>query len=156
MLVTLAKALKVKNQAAGRLAQLQLFVIQRNRVLEVNKDVYNVREKFEEANKVRDGLVRLKQAIARANGPIQADIVELAETKALLTHYSSINTDVSVSMRENYNSGEVYEERYVVTITEQEKESLVRKCEKRIIELQDKLDEFNATTKVDIDEALLA
>lgn len=155
MQVTLAKALKVKNQVVGKLNRLQGYIQQHNRVLEVNKDKYDVLSKLSQHNELQESLVRLKQAIANANAPIQGVIVELAETKGLLSFFDAISTDDAVTIRYGYN-GERSEEKNYVHITEGYRATKMAELEKRIVELQDQLDTFNAVTKIDVDDSLVA
>ena len=155
MQVTLAKALKVKNQVVGKLNRLQSYIQQHNRVLEVNKDKYDVLSKLGQHDELQASLVRLKQAIANANAPIQGVIVELAETKGLLSFFDDVSTDDAVTVRHGYN-GERVEEKNYVHITEGYRATKMAELEKRIVELQDQLDTFNAVTKIEVDDRLVA
>lgn len=95
-------------------------------------------------------LVSVKISIATANTGIIAKIVELDEVKAKIAYLNSIDT------KEGY-----YEEDHVIAnniiknltaeIHQGEVIEMVNALQKRVEELQDEIDEYNAITKIEIE-----
>jgi hypothetical protein len=150
MKITLAKALKVKNQVAGKINRLSGEVQRYNVVLPENKDKQDVGGKFAKLCILTNKLIDLKASISAANAPIQRDIYALAEKKGFLSFLQNLNCDADV--RRGYNNELI--ENYA-HIGREEVDKLITVFERDIIELQDKLDNFNALTKIEVDDELL-
>jgi hypothetical protein len=80
--ITLAKALKVKNRLAGRLAKVQADVQAYNSVPEGQAGQVNVPALLRTRDELVEALVGLKAAVSYANREVQRDIYDLAEKKA--------------------------------------------------------------------------
>src|SRR5271157_4316496 len=96
-LLTLAKALSVKNRLAGRLAQARSNIETYNSVLAGQRDDYgkatvDVRAEYDRYRKLQDGLIVVKAAIQRASLPIYEDILQLGELKSVIQMLSGLNT----------------------------------------------------------------
>ncbi len=79
--ITLAKALKVKNRLAGRVTKLTADIQTYNSVQDGTVEV-DVRARFADRAAAVALLADVKDAISRANAPVQKTIFELAERKA--------------------------------------------------------------------------
>src|SRR5437899_1856248 len=90
--ITLAKALKVKNRLAGRLAKVQGDIQTYNSVLEGQADQVNVAVLVQTRQELVDALVTVKSAISEANREIQRAIYDLAEKKASVQFLNGICT----------------------------------------------------------------
>lgn len=150
MKVTLAKALKVKNQVVGRVARLQQEVRAYNRVIIENKNRYDVNAKYDELVHLSDDLVGLKRDIALANAPIQQDIIELAEAKSMLAVLQSIPCDDGVEVLYEGAKIEYFAHLNLATIEAQQ-----QKYKNRITSLQDRLDKHNSVTEIEVKDHLL-
>ena len=89
-LLTLAKALSVKNRLAGRLAQARENIETYNSVLAGQRDDYgkatvDVRVEYDRYRKLQDGLIVVKATIQRANLPI----IKRAMSGRSLTDFAS-------------------------------------------------------------------
>src|SRR5208337_5267457 len=89
-LLTLAKALSVKNRLAGRLAQARENIETYNSVLAGQRDDYgkatvDVRAEYNRYRKLQDGLIVVKAAIQRAKLPI----IKRATSGRSLTDFAS-------------------------------------------------------------------
>ena len=73
MNITLAKALKLKNRVAGKVAKLTQTVQTYNSTQEAAERI-DVRAAFEQRADLVRRLTDLKHAIARTNAPIQRDL----------------------------------------------------------------------------------
>ena len=151
--VSLAKALSVKNRLAGRLSQARSAIETYNSVLAGQTDdraTVDVRAEYERLLTLQEGLVAVKAAIQRANAPVYEDVLRLGEKKALVQMLSGLNT--KHGSEPGFNGVEY---RYTATITKPEVLEMVRRLEAEIDRLQDKLNQYNATTRVEVPEAVL-
>ena len=149
-LLTLAKALSVKNRLAGRLAQARENIETYNSVLVGQRDDYgkasvDVRAEYARYRKLQDGLIVVKAAIQRANLPIIEDILQLGELKSVIQMLSGLNTKNGTEP--GYNGVEF---RYSAIMLKPEALGIIRELETQIDAIQDKLNEFNASTRIEI------
>jgi hypothetical protein len=153
--ISLAKALSIKNRLAGRLAQARSNIETYNSVLAGQRDaegrsVVDVRAEYERLLLLQEAIVTVKAAIQRANEPFYEDVLRLAEKKALVQMLSNLNT--KHGSEPGFNGVEY---RYTATILKPEVLEMVRRLEAEIDRLQDKLNQFNATTQVSLPEHAL-
>jgi len=149
-LLTLSKALSVRNRLAGRLAQAKSNIETYNSVIAGQREgdalaTVNVRAEYDRYRKLQDGVIVVKAVIQRANEPVYEDILQLAELKSVIQMLSGLNT--THGTQPGYAGVEF---RYVAEIKKPEALEIVRKLEAEIDVIQDKLNEFNASTKVEI------
>src|SRR3954452_25512705 len=153
--VTLAKALSVKNRLAGRLSQARTNIETYNSVLTGQRDeegraTVDVRAEYERLLLLQEGLVAVKAAIQQANVAVYEDVLRLGEKKALIQMLAGLNT--KHGSEPGYNGVEY---RYSATILKPEVLEMVRRLEGEIDKLQDRLNQYNATTTVEIPTAVL-
>lgn len=147
--ISLAKALKLKNRLAGRVTKLTQDIQTYNSVQD-GAETVDVRARFAERAAVVAQLADLKDAISRANQPIQKAIFELAEKKAEVALLAGLTTKHGV-YKEGYPTGG--DVTYVAQLRKADVDALVAKLEAEIDRLQDRLDGFNHTTVIEIDRA---
>ena len=152
-MISLHKALKIKNRLAGELAKLQIIANQNNSVREDQKEGKSIdlRKTWEEMAKTRKALIDLEGRIATATAPIAAKLVELAELKAEIAFLESLaiqegSTDVVTGYGANSSAKTVKWHTY---ISQEQRNSLAREFKDKIELLQDEVDEFNAKTKIE-------
>lgn len=150
--ITLAKALKLKNRLAGKVAKLTQTVQTYNSTQESAERI-DVRAAFAERADLVARLTDLKAAVARANAPIQKDIFTLAELKAEVTLLAGLNTKHGTVMEGYPTAGQVT---YVAQFRKTDVDALTDALEARIDALQDKLDTFNTQTLIGVDAATVA
>ena len=153
--VTLAKALSVKNRLAGRLSQARTNIETYNSVLAGQRDdegraTVDVRAEYERLRMLQEAIVTVKVAIQRANIAVYEDVLRLAERKALVQLLTNLNT--KHGSEPGFNGVEY---RYAATITKPEALEMVRRLEAEIDTLQDKLNQYNAATTVEVPTAML-
>ena len=152
--LTLAKALAVKNRLAGRLAQARVNIETYNSMLVGQRDAaggsVDVRAELERLRALQSAMVVVKAAVHRANTPVYEDVLRLAEKKALLQMLSGLNTRNGVEP--GFNGVEFH---YVATITKPEALEMVRRLEAEVDELQDQLNTYNASTRIELPRAVL-
>lgn len=150
--ITLAKALKLKNRLAGKVAKLTATVQAYNSTQQTSEQIDVRAAHAERADLVRR-LTDLKLAVARANAPIQRDIFDLAELKAEVTLLAALNTKHGTFLEGYPTAGQVT---YVAQFRKADVDALTDALEARIDALQDKLDTFNVQTTVPVDAATVA
>ena len=109
----IAKALKLKNQLAGEVAQLKDLLTKQNSRSNKQKFDYNNREVLDRLRAKLAELVKVKAAIGAANAEIYEKIFRLAELKGLVTTLTGLDTKAGV-FHEGRGFGEAaYEVEYV-------------------------------------------
>ena len=147
--VNLARALKEKNRVAGKLAQARALVKQEN-----SKDVklprgIDVKAVYDEAQALKARLIDIKAAIAVANSSIVSKIIELDELKSEIAYLNGLDVKEGVFEESSYG-GKIVRE-ITAIIRKQSVLDEVARLQKRAEGLQDELDEFNASVKVEIE-----
>lgn len=152
-MISLAKALKIKNRLVGELANLQQTARQHNALPIESRGEKSVRldKVWEELQKVSNRLVELKSKIAVATAPITPLLVDLAETKGTIAFLESLpikegKEDTQIGYGVNSSLKTVVWNSFV---DEAQKSKLIKENKERIDSLQDQIDEFNAVTKID-------
>lgn len=144
--ITLAKALKIKNRLASRLASVQEDIRTNNSTtVELSKNV-DVRNLAILRDNLSSSLVYLKAVITLKNAPIQDKIFLLAENKATIAWLKTIPTTDG----KQYHAYHATEIEYVATFNKNQITEMIRMIESRIDSIQDELDEFNHSTKLTI------
>jgi hypothetical protein len=152
-MITLAKALKVKNRLVGELSSLQAVARQHNSLPNESREQKSVQlpKVWEDIQNTSNRIVELKSKIAIATSPITPYLVDLAETKGTISFLESLpikegKEDTQIGYGVNSSLKTVVWNSF---IDESSKNSLVKENKKRLDFLQDKIDEFNAITKID-------
>jgi hypothetical protein len=146
--VTLAKALKVKNRLAGRLAKVQADLQAYTSVPAGQADQVNVPALLRTRAELVGALVGLKAAINEANREVQRDIYDLAEKKATAQFLAGVNTRHGPQPPVYPATTEVS---YVAALKKADVDGLVAGLEKEIDQLQDRLDQFNHAHRIEVD-----
>ena len=146
--ITLAKALKVKNRLAGRLAKVQADIQAYNSVPEGQAEQVNVPALVKAREELVEALVGLKTAINDANREAQRDIYDLAEKKGTVQFLAGVNTRHGPQPAVYPNTTEVS---YVAALKKADVDGLVAGLEKEIDQLQDRLDQFNHAHRIEVD-----
>ncbi|MBA4293701.1 hypothetical protein C0431_12130 [bacterium] len=146
--VTLARALKTKSRLASRLKELQEFIVKYNSMLEGSERAASVTEAYETYKMHALLLAQVKAAIQVANAPIQTKIFELSELrnqKVFLQRLPTTNGPANIGY-----TGEIaqHEAELKGAFVNEELKVIV----KRLEELQDEIDEFNAKTTLQLPE----
>lgn len=147
--ITLAKALKIKNRLAGRISSLEADIRTYNSVIEGKEDQVNVENLFKTYLHHKEMLIALKSAIYEANIGIQRSIFEQAEKKGLIGFLQSVSTLHGCSEHVHSFANSTFN--YVATLRKNDIDLTVKKLEKEVDELQDKIDNYNHTQKIKID-----
>lgn len=149
--VSLAKALKIKNRLTGRLNKTTQTIQRYNSVQEGQSQGVDVGQQVKLRDRIRDSLITLKTAIFRANMEIQGTILTLGEAKSEVQFYGGIDTTDGEQVH-HYQAANI---RYTATIKRADVEAKIAQLENTIDTLQDKLDEYNVNTKIEIPQTVL-
>lgn len=153
----LAQALKHKNRLAGEIARAREIVQRENSRKESQAARADVRAVFEQGVAQSRELAAFKGAIAAANaGVVSGDrgiygkLNLQAELRGLITFLKGLNTKEGEEVeRVGFMSrDDAVRTVYVATIARDEVDRLVAAYQAEIEQLQDEIDEFNATTRI--------
>jgi hypothetical protein len=148
--ITLARALKLKNRLAGRLAKLDTDFENYNS-LPAGTDRPDLKLLYAERNTLVARLIELKVALNVANQPMQRTIFELGEAKSLVALLTKTSTKHG-KVVEGYHGTEI---EYTAQFRKGDIDREVRRLEVVIDRLQEQLDAFNHRTLIGIDADLL-
>ncbi len=149
--ISLAKALKVKNRLTGRLNKTTETIQSFNSVLETQANDVDVTEQLKMRDRIKDALITLKTAIYHGNSEIQQSIYTLGEAKSEIAFYGCVSTHDGVQPH-SYQNTPV---KYVATLKRADVDAKLAQLENTIDQLQDKLDEYNHSTKIEVPQEVL-
>lgn len=151
MLITLAQALKEKNRLVGEISKLWMLVQRENACWENRSRCIDINETMQTINEYTRKLIELKTKIGKANAGNLENMYTLEEYKSQISKYGNINTDEEVRYL-GENQDRTLQKTCVIKTSEVIKleKSLQIKCNR----LQDALDAYNATHKIEFDTPL--
>ena len=160
MKVTLAKALKTKNRITSRITQLKKQILAYNSYM-VDKNCMDAQPEIDVSNLVLEldnltkKLIYVKAAISKGNSGSAVKIFELSETKGLIAYWESLDCSTNNSDPYGRFRGNEATETKRVQISLPKKNAIVLELTAKSAQLQDELDEYNATHRVDIPDDIL-
>ena len=146
----LAKALKLKNQLAGEVAQLKELLAKENVRSTRQKFDYHNREVLAQLRAKLAEWVRVKTVIALANVDAYEQIFRLAELKGLIAALKVLDTKNGVFHEGGHFGDPAYEVEYIAQLSKVVVDGLVSEFEKEVQTLQDTLDEYNFTRSINV------
>lgn len=147
MEMTLSRALRYKKRIVEKIRKLEQDVQTNNSKVEGEEREADVRLCLKQREAWVKHLVNFKLALQEATRPIQRFVFELAETKSELSFVQRINTQkgqVVASYRDDTTRT------YSAEITKKEVDTITETLQKRVDDLQTKIDSHNATTVVNV------
>lgn len=145
--MTLSRALRYKKRVVETIRATESDIQSYNCVVEGTEPEVDVRKALAKRKAWVDHLVLLKLQIQEATRPIQKMVLELAETKSEIAFLQRINTTHG---RVENRWGGATPELWFAVIRKTEKDQLVADLQKRIDELQTKIDAFNAEHTIEV------
>lgn len=143
--VRIRKALQIKNRIAGEIAQLQKL-IQTNNSHQEFACKFDINKLLLDRATAVKKLIAVKTALAVANVAIYEKIALMAELKAEVALYRSLNTTEGET---EHGYGERAKTiKIIATINAIQVEERVKQLNLEIEKLQDEIDYFNSTTEV--------
>lgn len=149
MAVTLARLLKYKNRVIERMRKLERDIQTGNSILKGGERDTNIRASLEERLALEQHLVELKLRLEDVNAPIKSAIHQLQELKGRITFFQTISTIHGVQDSRRTMYGEQGSVEYEAEIRKSEIDGWVSAVQEEIDSLQERIDQFNNTTKVD-------
>jgi ABC-type Zn2+ transport system substrate-binding protein/surface adhesin len=146
----IAKALKLKNQLAGEVAQLKELLTKQNVRSTKQMFDYDNREVLTRLRAKLAELVKVKAAIGAANAEVYDKVLRLAELKGLVSTLTALDTKSGVFHEGRGFAEASYEVEYVAQLGRVDVDKLVAELNAEIQSLQDALDEFNFTRSVNL------
>ncbi len=155
---TVSRLLKTKNRISSEMKRLKTKMQQHNQYV-VDKDIpvdeikmqVDVRALNNELAELTNKLVLVKSLINKANSNVFDKIFSLAEAKGMIAFYEGL--DCSEGRVSNYYDKTNDIKRSQISLSE--RDAMVSRLILRCEELQDELDEFNASHRVEIPEGIL-
>lgn len=144
---TLAKLLKEKNQLVARISELKTRISTNNVTLSPNKSKYDIKSEYNALRLFIVELVAVKAKIARANVPVYDKIFKLSELKSQISFLKSLDTSEGVIQR--HYLPESGSEIRTAQIDALFVDSEVERLGVELSTLQDELDTYNHSTKID-------
>jgi len=158
--ITLAKALKLKNRLTSRINQVKKqitahngYVVDKNIPVSEIKLQVDVPVCLQDLTKLTNSLVEVKSAINNANANSSGKIFLLSELKGLISFYE--NLDCDERLVQNFSTKYNVDDIKRVQISLSDKNNLIKELTKKAEFIQDELDEYNATTKIQINDYIL-
>jgi hypothetical protein len=152
--MTLAKTLKYKNRVLQKLSRVTGEIRRWNSIIADGEREKDAKELMAERKRLVENLIAVKLVIAKANGPIQEDILRLAEVKGEISLLNELDTRHGKQMQEFGFRGDAQMVEYDAVIRKSDVDVAVESLEKQVDELQDRLDHHNHTTEVTVDVIL--
>lgn len=146
----ITKALKLKNQLAGDVAELKVRLSSQNSRASTVPFDYDANDVLAALRAKVDELVTVKSAIAAANVAIYPKIFRLAELKGLVASIKSLDTRQGVFKEGGGFTLAACEVEYVAQLKKSAVDTLVAELEAEISAIQDELDEFNQSQYVSL------
>lgn len=151
--VNLAKALKMKNALVGEINRAKEIFTRENSRSELSTSKVDRAAVYADIQAKTLALVSLKSAIAKANVGLYSTLAEMAEAKSSIAYLKTLNTQDGVVRSEpsRFGSSPVVETKFDAFFSQEKVDAEVAKIQKRVEELQDVADTFNATTTITVD-----
>lgn len=144
----LHQALKLKNRLVGEINRLKVIFNRENSRRSDDPSKVDPKEIFDKIKHNQSLLITLKANIAAANISIYPLIEEMSELKTEIQYLQSLSTREGIEVERSYGttSGATYT--WNAFLNQAKVDSLVEDLQKRINDLQDKIDAYNASTDI--------
>lgn len=152
--MNIAQALKEKNRIAGKISKLQDQIKESNQYEEGKEKDFNSAELLIQLEEQWAFLINLKTKIAKANVGIAEKLIGLTEAKAELSFWDRMTSysgkSVETATRQVWKDARREEQEYnnISSITSLEVANHHARVQKLIEDLQDEIDNYNATTQI--------
>jgi hypothetical protein len=154
MKITLRKALQLKNNMVGNISKIRLLIRKKNvfvRETTPESAMEDTRSLMIKLEGEVASLVRLKTALAKANVGIYETLCTLEELKARISFLGEIPYSEGKSLA-GMNNGVAIYHNTEVHINEKAIRQMTEETQKEIEKLQEKVDEYNGTTFIEIED----
>lgn len=147
--ITISRALKLKNKLVSEINKEWQKISQYNSSLQGASMPYDIKASYEKWTQLKAKLVELKTKIHLANAPVYEVIFAMSEMKDSCKLLGSLGCSQGVII-DRYGRTDTPLV-YTAAISISENEQNIVFLEKKIEELQDVLEEHNASTKIEFE-----
>lgn len=145
--ISLSKALKYKKRVEARISELSAEIAAGNSKLKEAEQECDIPSLLKQRSDTVGHLIDLKVAIMSANQAIQRDILELSEIKGMIAILKKMSTMHGPGERSWHDQPR---DEFEAQLRKADVQQMVKDLEIKIDDIQDKLDSFNATTKIKV------
>jgi len=154
--VSLARLLKIKSRFTNEYKTLIAILHRENSRLKTSTSKVDRGEVFANIKDVVSRIAKAKTLISQANFDIIAQIYEMQEARGLLAQVKTLPTrDGDFLQRDPYSRTEIIKEEYEAFLKQEAVDQFEKEATKRIAELQDLIDSYNAKKNVTIPDEWL-
>jgi hypothetical protein len=150
--MNISKALKVKNRLVGELGRLQDIFKRENSKRNDNVSEVDAAKAYEAVLGAFDKVVALKGAINKATAGIADKLAALAEYKTYLNFIQSVPVKEGPELVNGSYGKDPISYTWTAYLNRAAIDDKVAHYQKKINDLQDEIDAYNATTQVDFAE----
>lgn len=148
-MMTVARALKEKSRVVTKIAETRSVASSYNSVDLGTRRPISVKDALDKINVLEENLLRLKVALNGANVPIARQLAELMLVRGQISFYEGLDTSEFRTVT-NRDDSETKVTRDVV-IGQVEVLAKIEELKNKLDALQDEVDEYNATHKVEVE-----
>lgn len=149
--VSIAKALKIKSRLTGELALVTREIQQRNSYCkERTNTIVDTKPLIVRYDRLMDQLIEVKSKISIANLGIYPRMERMNQLKAKLTAFKELSCRDDKEPGIVTRTGETKESIWLCSISEEERNTMVATIQRDIENIQDSLDEYNASTRIEL------
>ena len=147
--MNIAKALKIKNRLVGELNNLQQIFNRENSRRSDNASTVNASEVYQKIDNTRSRLIAIRGAINKASAPISIKLVALAENKQYINFIKSIPCREGEEITLVGGNREKLSYEWKALFNRQKLDEIEESLQLQINNLQDEIDQFNASTIIE-------
>ena len=150
--MTVARALKEKSRIITKIAEIRGAVSNYNSVDLGTRRPISVKDSIEKVEALEENLMRIKVALHSANVGIARQLAELMLVRGQIAFYERLDTSEFRAVVA-HDDGETRETKVPRDVVLGQVEALakVEALKNKLDSLQDEIDEYNATHKVDVE-----
>jgi hypothetical protein len=150
--MNIAQAMKARKRLVAQLQRVRSDIRDGNRIIVGNTRDVDIDQTMDRESALFEKLVELRTAIAVVNTPIWGKLLRMTELKEQVGFCRGIPTQSGRSVgRRSFMSDESPEIEWEVHLDKDNVDNFISDVERELATLQDEVDEFNATTEIDID-----
>lgn len=157
MKINLPKALKIKNRIVGELNRVRALIRRDNQIEttnmtgeEVQAHIKGVKNLINVEASLFESLIMIKTFISKANIDIYEKIARMAELKSQMGFVQSLPSRDGQFIENEYGRPEPIKRNFLSVVNQKSIDLSHGEMQHRIDRLQDEIDEYNATTLIEI------
>ena len=148
----IVSAMKARKRLVAQLQRVRQDIIHANRVIVGNGRDVDIDEALVRESAVYEKLVELKTAQAVANGPIWGKLLRMGEIRERIGFLRSISTSAGRQPARRWaSSDDASDVEWEVHLDKADVDGRISDLERELAGLQDEVDQFNASTEIEID-----